>query len=97
MFDKATNLSFIFRFNLSVRVSNSLWGSDVLLFSEFINIVSILFHNFIGLIILLYTFLAISFDPYKKQKICLISFSKFPDVLPAFTSARGIGSLKAFV
>ena len=40
----------------------------VLLFSEFIKIVSILYYvyTFIELIILLYTFLVISFDRYKK-------------------------------
>ena len=32
---------------------NSLWGSDVLLFSEFINMVSLLFYNFIEFIRLL--------------------------------------------
>ena len=67
--------------------------SDVLLFLEFINIVSILFYNFIEFIILLYTFLVISFARYKEYMICLISFSKFSDVLPAFTCASAIGNL----
>ena len=35
----------------------------------------------------------ISFSQYKKNMICLILFSKFSDVLPAFTSARAIGNL----
>ena len=78
---------------LSVRLSNSLWGSDVLLFSEFINIASILFYNFIEFIILLYTFLVIYFAQHKKYITCLIWFSKFSDVLPAFTSASTIGNL----
>ena len=46
-----------------------------------------MFYNFIEFIILLYTFLVISFSQYKKYIICLISFSKFSDVLPAFTCA----------
>ena len=65
MFDKATYLSLIYLttyisyFILSVRLSNSLLRSDILLFLEFINIVSILFCNFIEWMILLYTFLVI--------------------------------------
>ena len=77
---------------LSVRFSNSLWGTDVFLFSEFINIVFILFYNFIEFIILFYTFCCF-FSRYKEYIICLISFSKFSDVLPAFTYVRAIGSL----
>ena len=92
-FDKATYLSLLFKFILSERFSNSLSGSDVLLFSEFINIVSILPYNFIEFIMLLYTFLVISFARYREYIICLISFSKFSDVLPAFTCASAIGSL----
>ena len=65
--DKSTYLSLLFRLIfLSVRLINSLWGSDVLLFSEFINIVSNLFYNFIEFIILLYTFLVISFFQYRE-------------------------------
>ena len=78
-FDKATYLSLLFKFILSERLSNSLWQSDVLLFSEFI--------------ILLYTFLVISFARNKEYIICLIWFSKFSDVLPAFTCASAIGNL----
>ena len=63
--------SFITSFQSIVfeRWINSLSGSDVLLFAEFINIVFILFYNFIELIILLYTFLAISFSRYKEYMI----------------------------
>ena len=43
--------------------------------------------------LLLYTFLVISFARYKEYMICLISFSKFSDVLPGFTCARAIGNL----
>ena len=74
-------------------LSISLWGSDVLLFPELINIVSILFYNIIEFIILLYTFPVIFFARYKKYITCLISFSKFPDVLPTITCARTIGNL----
>ena len=74
-------------------LSNNLWESDVLLFSEFINIVFILFYNFIEFIILLYTFLVICFAQYREYVICLISFSKFSDALPAFTCARAVGNL----
>ena len=42
---------------------------------------------------LLYTFLVISFAGYKEYMICLISFSKFPDELPAFTCRKAIGNL----
>ena len=92
-FDTATYLSLLFKFILSKRSINSLWGSHVLLFSEFLNVVSILFYNFIDFIILLYTFFVISFYRYKEYMICLISFSKVAYVLPAFTCARAIGNL----
>ena len=82
-----------FKFILSKRLSNGPRVSEVLLFSEFMNIVSILFYNFIEFIILLYTFLVISFAGYKEYRICLISFSTFSDVLPACTCARAIDNL----
>ena len=43
--------------------------------------------------IVLYIFLVTSFARYKEYQICLFSFSKFSGILPAFTSARGIGNL----
>ena len=46
-----------------------------------------MFYNFIEFIILLYAFLVIYFVRYKDYMIFLISFSKFSDVLPAFTYA----------
>ena len=92
-FDKATCLSLLFESILSARISNSLWGSDVLLFLEFISIASILLYNFTEIIILLYTFFVISLARNKKYLICLISFTKFPDVLPDFTCASAIGNL----
>ena len=79
-FIKATYLSLLFKFILSE-------------FLEFINIVSILFYNFIEFIILLYTFLVTSFSRYKRYMICLISFTKFSDVLPAFTCGSAISNL----
>ena len=84
-FDKATYLSLLFKFSLSVRLSNSLRGSKCFII--------LLFYNFIEFIILLYTFLVIFFARYKEHIICLISFSKFSDVLPVFTCARAIGNL----
>ena len=42
---------------------------------------------------LLYTFLVISFDWHEEQTICLISFNKLSDLLPAFTCIRAIGNL----
>ena len=77
-FDKATYLTFLFKFILSVRLNNSQPGSDVLLCLEFINIVSILFYNFIEFIMLL-----TSYFQYKEYMIFLVSFSKFSEVLPA--------------
>ena len=91
--DKVTYLLLLFKFVLSKRLSNSLWGSDVLLFLEFIYIVSILLYNFIEFIIMLYSFFVISFVRYKEYTICLISFNKFSDELPTFTCARAIGNL----
>ena len=92
-FDKATYSSLLYTFILSKRLISSLLGSDVLLFPEFISIVSILFSYFIELIILLYTFLVTSFSQGKENIICRTSFSKFSDVLPAFTCANAIGIL----
>ena len=60
-FDKATHFSLSFKFILFARLSNSLWGSDVSLFSEFIYIVSILYYTSIEFVILLYTLLVIYF------------------------------------
>ena len=41
----------------------------------------------------MYNFLVIPFVRYKEYKICLMSFSKISDVLPAFTYASAIGNL----
>ena len=56
--------------------------SDLLMFSEKINIVSILFYKFIELIILLHTFVVISYAWYKEYIISLALFSNFSDELP---------------
>ena len=66
--DKATYSSFLFKFILSERFNNSLLRSDVLLFPEFINIVSIRFYNFMEFIILLHTFLVIFLIDTKNKK-----------------------------
>ena len=92
-FDKVTYLSLLSKFILSKRLINSLRGSDVLLFSEFINIVYILFYNFIKFITILYASLVTLFPQYKEYIICLIPFSKFSGVLPSFTCARAIYDL----
>ena len=91
-FDRATYLSVLFKSILSEKLSNSL---RELLLLEFINIVSILFYNFIEFIILLYTFLVIYFTRYKEYIICLISFNKFANVLPVFTCASAINNLRS--
>ena len=87
-FDKATYLSLHFKFILSVRLSSSLWESDVLLFLEFINILSILVLYLYWIHYLCIHFLLISLTLYKKCVICLFPFSKFSDVLPAFSCAK---------
>ena len=63
--------------------------------NQFINIVSISFYNFIEFIVLLYSCILVvtSFCWYKKYMICLISFSNFSDVLPAFACGSGIGNI----
>ena len=91
-FDKAIIFSHILKSNLFVNFNIKTGGSDVWLFSEFINIVYIVY-NCIDLITLLYTFLVICFDWYKEQIICLISFNKLSELLSAFTCARAIGNL----
>ena len=64
-----------------------------MLFSEFINIASILYYTFIEFIILLYTFLVISFAWYEEYNIGRISFDTFSDVLTVCTCARATGYL----
>ena len=92
MLRQATYLSLLVKFILSEILSNSL-EADALLFSEFINIGSILFYNFIELIILLYTFLVIYFGQYTEYIVCLNSFSKCSDVLYAFTCVVAFANL----
>ena len=94
-FDKATIVSLLFKFILSLRLTNSLWGLDVLLLPEFINIVFILYENCVEFIILLYNFLVISFARLKEYRFFHIG--KFSDVLPAFNCARGMVIFKPFV
>ena len=85
-FDKATNLSFLFKFILSA----SPWGSDVLLFLKFINIVFIFALYFIEFVISLYTFLLIYFAQYKEHIIFFILFINFSDVLRAISNLWSI-------
>ena len=59
-FDRVLYLSLLFKSAFSEKLSNSLWGSDLLLFSELIIIVTILFYDFIEFILLLYAFLVTS-------------------------------------
>ena len=92
-FDKATYSSLLFKFILSEWLNNSLCGSDILLFPEFINMGSFLIYDFIEFIMLLYTFLVISFAQNKEYVSYLISFSTFSDVLPGSTCASVIGNL----
>ena len=88
-------MSLLFKFILSAKLINSLWDSDILLFSEFINIVSILYYASIELIRLLHTFLVIYFAWYKEYIIWPISFNKFSDVLPYCICARATGNLRS--
>ena len=78
---------------LYVRLSNSLWGSDVLLILEFINIVFIVVLYLYWIHYIFIYFLVISFSQYKEYMSCLISFNKFLDVLIAFTCGRAINNL----
>ena len=56
-FDKVfLYLTLLFKFILSETLSKSLCGLEILLFSEFTNIVYFLYYNCIELIMLLYTF-----------------------------------------
>ena len=68
-FDEGTYLSLFFEFALSVRLSYNLRGSVVLIFSELINIASILYYIYVEFIMLLYIFLVISFSQNKEYMI----------------------------
>ena len=92
-FDKVTCLSLLHNSILSERLINSLWKMDVLLYLEFINIVSILCYTFIEFIILLYTFSVIYFAQFKEYVVWRISFCKFSDLLLGFICNSAIGNL----
>ena len=92
-FDKAIFLPFLLKSILSIKLSNSLWGLDVLLFLEFMNVVFIFVLYLWWIHCIVINFLVVSFAWYKEYMISLISFSKFFDVLPAFTWTRVIGNL----
>ena len=92
-FDVTAYLWLFLKFSFIERLSNSLWGSDVSLFLELRNIVSILFYNFIEFIILLYNFLETSFPRYKEYIFYPVSFSMFWDVFTPLTCASGFSNL----
>ena len=78
--------SLLVKFILSARLRNNLCRSEVLLFHEFTNIVSILYFIYIEFILLLYTFVVISLARHKEQNV-------LPDVLPALTFESAVGDL----
>ena len=86
-------LSFLFKSILSVKL-NELVGVRCLTFFKIHKYnIHFWYYTFIEFIILLYTFLVISFDRCKEYINCLISFNKFLEVLLAFTSVSAIGNL----
>ena len=89
--DKATLFLPLCKSILSVSLSIKTYGLEVLAFSEFINIVSIL-HLFWFNHVIVY-FLVISFDWYREYTIFPILFSNFSGLLCACTCARTIGNL----
>ena len=93
---KTTHLSLLFKFILSRKLSNSVWGSDVLLFAQFCTIHKYSIHCVLFFYWIHYVVVYI-FGKFwcliKKYVICMISFSRFSDVLTAFTYARAIGNL----
>ena len=89
-------LSFLFKSILSVKL-NELVGVRCLTFFKIHKYnIHFWYYTFIEFIILLYTFLVISFAWYKKYMICLILFNMFSDVLPTFTCASAVGNLWSF-
>ena len=92
-FDRATCFLLVFNFILSEKLSNSLGGSDVLLFLEFINIVCILFYNWMEFIVLFRTFLVTSFSWCKEYLIWDIPLSRYSDVSPYFTCENATSNL----
>ena len=90
-FAKAITFLPMLKSNILVSFNSKTCGLDVLVFSEFIYIVSI-FYTLMDLI-MLHTFLVICLDWYKDYTICIISFNKLSELLPAFTCASAIGNL----
>ena len=92
-FDKATYVQVLYlKFVSFERLSNSLRVLDVLLFLEFINIVSISYYTFIELhCCILFSNV---FAQYKEYMVYILKiFNKFSNVLPAFTCTKAIGNL----
>ena len=97
-FDKARCLSLLFKFFFVFfgRLGNYKYSEFINIHkfkSEFLNIVFILYYNFIEFIIPLYTFLVICFTQYKEYMISQISFINFLGALPFSTCARTIRNL----
>ena len=92
-FDKTRYLRLLFNIIYSVRLSDSLWRSDVLLFLEFINIVFLFVLYLYWIHYIFIYFFRNPFCSIKRYMICLISFNKISNVLPPFTCAKAIGSL----
>ena len=92
-FDKTRYLRLLFNIIYSVRLSDSQWRSDVLLFLEFINIVFLFVLYLYWIHYIFIYFFRNSFCSIKRYMICPISFNKISNVLPPFTCAKAIGSL----
>ena len=93
-FDKAIYYPLLYKFILSERLGNSLLGSGVSLFTEFINIGSIFHYICVEFIIYLYTFLVTSLR-YREYTIWPVSFSKFSEILPDFACPLASSNLSS--
>ena len=86
-------LSFLFKSILSVRLNEPVRVRCFTIFKIHKYSIHFLYYTIIEFIILLYTFLVISFDRYKEYINCLTSFNKVSDVLLAFTCVSAFGNL----
>ena len=92
-FDKAIYLFLLLKSISSVKLTNGLWGSDVLLLLEFTNIVYIFVLYLYWIQYIVIYLLVISFARCKKYLIFLITLGKFLNVVPVFSCPRAIGYL----
>ena len=90
-FDKAITFLPILKSNLSISFDIKICGLGVLLFTEFIYILSV-FYIFMDLMVIVY-FFSYLFRLIQRINNCLISFDKLSEFLPAFTCVRAIGNL----